>query len=405
MVAVYTDWKREHRRRPFNAEAWNHLIRWLSGEVAAPILLVDETGAALFSSNAGTATVDLGGVFAVSSTFGARLDNAVWLLARNAADSANVNLLRLNGSNVVEFGAAGSSLSILASLSNNVALLGRNAAGTGDVTILKVTTADLIELGVAGTRLSVLSPLTNNTPLYGRNAANSASVLLLNLNGSDIIELGASGTRLSPLSPITNNTALGFRNAANSATVSGLLLNASDYFEFGAGGTRVTFSSPLTNNTKLTGRNAANSASVNLIGLNSSDQVDVGVSGTQTNLLGTVVAPLIDPPTVDGQVTNESVCKAFYSGYVSGSSINDGAKYNFTSATYNAAGDYSIAWNRDFSNQFYTALVTVEHGSARTAQINYSKAAGGLDVHVYNPATGLKADCDAFHVVAFGPLS
>ena len=300
--------------------------------------------------------------FRLSDPVIARLDNATWLLARNAANSANVNLLRLNGSNVVEFGAAGSSLSILASLSNNVALLGRNAAGTGDVTILKVTTADLIELG-------------------------------------------AAGTRLSPLSPITNNTALGFRNAANSATVSGLLLNASDYFEFGAGGTRVTFSSPLTNNTKLTGRNAANSASVNLIGLNSSDQVDVGVSGTQTNLLGTVVAPLIDPPTVDGQVTNESVCKAFYSGYVSGSSINDGAKYNFTSATYNAAGNYSIAWNRDFSNQSYTALVTVEHGSARTAQINYSKAAGGLDVHVYNPATGLKADCDAFHVVAFGPLS
>lgn len=43
--------------------------------------------------------------------------------------------------------------------------------------------------------------------------------------------------------------------------------------------------------------------------------------------------------------------------------------------------------------------------AARTAQINYSKSSGGLDVHIYNPATGLKADCDAFHVVAFGPLS
>lgn len=362
MVEIFTEWQREDRRRPFNAEAWNRLVRWLSGYAAGPLLLVDETGAALLSSNAGTATVDLGGVFAVSSTFGARLDNATWLLARNAANSANVNLLRLNASNVVEFGAAGSSLSILASLSNNVALLGRNAAGTGDVTILKV-------------------------------------------NASDIIELGASGTRLSPLSPITNNTALGFRNAANSATVSALLLNASDYFEFGAAATRVTISSPLTNNTKLTGRNAANSASVNLIGLNSSDQVDVGVSGTQTNLLGTVVAPAIDPPTVDGQVTNESQCKAFYSGYVSGGSIIDGTKYNFTSATYNGAGDYSIAWNRDFSSQFYTALVTVEHGSARTAQVNYSKSSGGLDVHVYDPATGLKADCDAFHVVCYGTLS
>lgn len=405
MVEIFSEWRRENERRPFNTEAWNRLIRWLSGYASGPLLLVDDTGAALLSSNAGTATVDLGGVFAVSSTFGARLDNATWLLARNAAGSANVNLLRLNASNVVEFGAAGTSLSLLASLANNVALLGRNAAGTGDVTILKVNTSDYLEIGASGTRISVLSSLTNNTPLYGRNAANSASVLLVNLNASDVIELGATGSRLSVLSPLTNNTALGFRNAANSATVAGLLLNASDYFEFGAAGTRVTISSPLTNNTKLTGRNAANSASVNLIGLNASDQVDVGVSGTQTNLLGTVVAPNIDPPTVDGQVTSESQCKASYSGYVSGGAISDGAKHNVTSATYNGLGDYSIAWNRDFTNQFYTAVVTVEHGTARTAQVNYSKAAGGLDVHVYNPATGLKADCDAFHVVCYGTLS
>ena len=158
-------------------------------------------------------------------------------------------------------------------------------------------------------------------------------------------------------------------------------------------------------NTRWLAGYSTGSAEVNLLRLNGSNVIESGQTGTQHNLLGTVVAPLIDPPTVDGQVTNKSVCKAFYSGYVSGSSINDGAKYNFTSATYNAAGDYSIAWNRDFKNAFYTAVVTVEHGSARTAQINYSKSSGGLDVHIYNPATGLKADCDAFHVVAFGPLS
>mgnify|MGYP000261143582 CR=1 FL=1 len=229
-------------------------------------------------------------------------------------------------------------------------------------------------------------------------------MLLVNLNASDVIELGATGSRLSVLSPLTNNTALGFRNAANSATVAGLLLNASDYFEFGAAGTRVTISSPLTNNTKLTGRNAANSASVNLIGLNASDQVDVGVSGTQTNLLGTVVAPLIDPPTVNGQVTNESLLKANYSGYISGAALSDGAKFNVSSATYNGAGDYTIAWDRDFSSAFYGVVVTVEGSANLICRVN-SKTASSADIHVMTTA-GVKTDPSiGFHVMAFGSLS
>lgn len=360
MTEIFTQWQRESERRPFNTEVWNRLMRWFSGYASGPLLLVDNSGNALLSVNGGSSTVDLGGVFAVSSTFGARLDNAVWLLARNAANSANVNLLRLNATNTIELGQAAASLSVLASLTNNVALLGRNAAGSGDVTVLKV-------------------------------------------NASDIIELGADGTRLSPLSPITNNVALGFRNAANSATVAALLLNASDYFELGAAGTRITISSPLTNNTPLYGRNAANSANVALVNLNASNQVDLGAAGTQANLLGTVVATAIDPPTINGQVTVGSQCSAF--AYVTaGGGASLGNNYNVASVTRNVAGDFTIAWDRDFAAATYAVIVTVEDNALTLLGKVNSQTASSCDVHVLTTA-GTKTDPDAFSVVAFGTLS
>lgn len=356
-----TIWPRETENRPFVVAAFNRLMNWLNGDVYAAATIKDYGDVNLVQIDPVNSTVTLADLATFDTTDGVWLANGVWLLARNAADSGYVHLIRAN-------------------------------------------TSDIIELGETTARLSFLSPLTNNTPLYGRNAANSASVLLVNLNASDIIELGATTARLSILSPITNNTALGFRNAANSATVAGLLLNASNYFELGAAATRITISSPLTNNTKLTASNAANSAAIALIGVNASDQIDVGVSGTRTNLLGTVVAPSIDPPTVAGQVTAVSQCKA-YAFIASGGSMGTG-NYNIDTVTYNSAGDYTVAWDRDFAGAFhYGVQVTIydNTGTVLIAKVN-SQTASSADIHIKS-AAGVKTDPVAFAVAAFGILS
>lgn len=150
---------------------------------------------------------------------------------------------------------------------------------------------------------------------------------------------------------------------------------------------------------------SATTQAYKLIGLNSSDQVDVGVSGTQTNLLGTVVAPAIDPPTVNGQVTAGAVAAAWAHFTVSGGAVTLRDSYNVTSVTYNAAGDYTVAWDRDFSTAYYAAVVTVvDNGGVLLAPKVNSQAAGSADVWVYNVAA-VKTDPDAISVIAFGTLS
>ncbi len=220
--------------------------------------------------------------------------------------------------------------------------------------------------------------------------------------GTDGILTESYGVRLA------NAIYLLGRNAANSADINVARVNASDIIELGASGARLSALSPLTNNTPLYGRNAANSASVALVNLNASDIMETGATGTRHNLLGTVVAPSIDPPTVDGQVTNESQCKAF-AYVVGGGSMTLGDAYNVeavgANTKRNGAGDFTIAWNRDFSSANYAVQVTVEdNGAAFLVPKVNSKTASSADIHFLNSAAAL-TDPDAFSVVVFGQLS
>lgn len=97
-------------------------------------------------------------------------------------------------------------------LRNDQYLRGRNAAGSGDVDIIKVNASDEIEFpsgtlsgasfaddSIAGTKIR----LANNQYLRGRNALGSADVDLLKVDGGNVIQLGNGTNTVNIDGPIT----------------------------------------------------------------------------------------------------------------------------------------------------------------------------------------------------------
>jgi hypothetical protein len=357
MVEQITAWPRESEHRPFDAAAFNRLMSWLDGYIAGPFRLVQVSGSFALIWDP---TTDLF-TFGASIVFGATitLDNTIWLD-------------------------------------------GFAADGVTPIHLIRVTSGDLIQLGASSQRMTIGAALTNATYLNGRNAANTGEINLIRVNSSDIIELGETGTRLTVLSPLTNNTAINGRNAANSGNISLIGLTSGDLVLIGQTGQRMTLASSLTNATYLNGRNAANSGDVNLIRLNGSDVVEVGQTGSQTNLLGRAVVASNDPPLQDGELTAGSQRKA--GARVTGSSGAMGNNYNVASVTRNGAGDYTVAWDRDFSSDTYEVYVTVEDNAAWLMCKCNSKTASSADIHIATTA-GVLTDPDFFSVAAFGTLS
>lgn len=130
------------------ARNWGTLFK---DDFATPISSHDHTG-----GGAGSNLVT--NSYSANSVTGAkiRLANAEWLRARNAANSADVNLLRLNGSNLAEFGAD-TTFSGAVTLSNATITTGdltgiSNFAGTSIGSDLQAWDADLDTLaGLAKT--------------------------------------------------------------------------------------------------------------------------------------------------------------------------------------------------------------------------------------------------------------
>jgi len=126
------------------------------------------------------------GAIATDSITGAkiRLDNNEYLKGRNAANNANISIVKVNVSDKLAFGADIANLDII----NNVSIQFRNAANSAYVAAMKVNASDRIEFGA---QIAALS-LTNNTYATARNAADSANINMIKVNGSDQIELGAT---------------------------------------------------------------------------------------------------------------------------------------------------------------------------------------------------------------------
>lgn len=213
-----------------------------------------------------------------------KLSNNIALQHRNAADSAYVSTITLNASDKIALGAEVTGLDIL----NNVALRHRNAADSAYIETIKVTAADKITLGADLTALAV----NNNVYIQGRNQADSAYVDLIKVDASDKI---AVGTDLANAA-IVNNVALQHRNNADSAYIDTIKVNASDKIVLGAELT----GADISNNVALRHRNNADSAYIDTIKINASDKIEVGANIVSASI-ETASTSLID--TLDSAVT------------------------------------------------------------------------------------------------------
>lgn len=113
-----------------------------------------------------------------------RLDNDEYLRGRNNADSANINILKVNTSDLIELGATVNNFNI----KNNTYITGRNQADSANIDIVKIDGGDQLDFG---TQVSVLN-MKQDTYFTGRNAANSANINMIKVNASDELALGAT---------------------------------------------------------------------------------------------------------------------------------------------------------------------------------------------------------------------
>lgn len=91
-----------------------------------------------------------------------RLSNDQYLRARDAANSADVDIVKVNASDKAEFGV---DIAVL-DLTNNTYLRSQNAAGSGYISIAKVNASDVIELGAVVLAAEVTT-FTANTIVPG----------------------------------------------------------------------------------------------------------------------------------------------------------------------------------------------------------------------------------------------
>lgn len=143
-----------------------------------------------FTSNTKRGEFLADGTFVVAIAL--RLANAIWLVGRNAAGSADVNLIRVNASDVIELGAAANGLTVVSGLTNNTFLQGRESGGTLR-NLVGLNGSNQLVLGNGTSHLSLASPIINNTALLGRNAANSANITVVGVGSDDRVKLSNTG--------------------------------------------------------------------------------------------------------------------------------------------------------------------------------------------------------------------
>ena len=190
-----------------------------------------------------------------------RLDNDEYLRARNAANSANLNLIKANTSDKLDTGIDFANIAMI----NNTFIQGRNNADSGYVNIIKVNASDKLETSVDFAVLGII----NNLYIHGRNNADSGDVNIIKVNTSDKLETTVDFAALG----LINNTFLHARNNANSGDINIVKINTSDKIASGADFANLA----MINNTFMQGRNAADSGYINAWKVNASDKLEFGV--------------------------------------------------------------------------------------------------------------------------------
>jgi hypothetical protein len=138
-----------------------------------------------------------------------RLDNDEYLRARNAADSADVNILKLNTSDKLEVAP----LITVLRLDNDVNLVARNNADNADVDLLKLNTSDQLVIGptiVAATITTLTSPTINATQANAQgsvtladNTASASDASVITLSADETCKIEGKITRNGAVRRVT----------------------------------------------------------------------------------------------------------------------------------------------------------------------------------------------------------
>lgn len=119
--------------------------------------------------------------------------NTGWFQATDFAGTGTVNLIRANTSNLIELGANVASLDVTGNITiktNSTYLKGRNAADSADVEMFKVNASNYITAAQDLTVLGEVSLEDNADWFKGRNAADNAYVNLVRASTGDLVEIG-----------------------------------------------------------------------------------------------------------------------------------------------------------------------------------------------------------------------
>jgi hypothetical protein len=234
------------------------------------------------------------------------LANNVYFVGRNQADGADLNLWKANTSDLLEIGVGlelgtnyirqgtnPASAGILRVPNNTVVIKARNAANSGDISMWKINASDILEAptgielatfyikqGTNPASAGILRVPNNTYAVSARNAANAADVDMIKVNASDYIEFGASVAAFTLAGNITGG--------ANALTFS------TGYVQFNTGSNPASAGAlRFANNTVIgAARNAANAADINLWKVNAEDDyeaaADVNLGGN--SLIGGTAA-------------------------------------------------------------------------------------------------------------------
>jgi len=112
-----------------------------------------------------------------------RLDNDEYLRGRNFADSDNLSIVKVNASDLMEFGLTANNFNI----KNNTFITGRNQANSDNIDIIKVDGGDKLEVGTDVSKLN----LVNDLYLQARNQANSGYINIAKVDTSDNVLIEA----------------------------------------------------------------------------------------------------------------------------------------------------------------------------------------------------------------------
>lgn len=113
-----------------------------------------------------------------------RLDNDEYIRARNAADSANINVLKIDTNDQLYIDPQISKLL----MKNNTFIQGRDQADSASIDILKIDGGDDLHIDPQVSNFL----MKNNTYVLGRNNANSANIDMWRVTTSDLLEPGAN---------------------------------------------------------------------------------------------------------------------------------------------------------------------------------------------------------------------